>query len=181
VQLGVSLTPDLEDRGQNVTRIDSTTGFGEVIEAGANYEGKFENFGLAAALTGQAGKADTAAVEDLRAWNAGTVVSFSGFSLAGSYGDWNDSGNTNNSNSDYYTLGGAYDFGPFGASVTYLNSNVEVGATDNDFSNLVLGADYSLAPGLTPYAEVSFFDADAAGTASDNDGTVILLGTELAF
>lgn len=180
-QVGASLTPDLEDRGQSVTRIDSTTGFGDILEAGLNYEGKFDTVGLAAAFTGEMGDADTAAVEDLRAWNIGTVLSFSGFSLAGSYGDWSDSGNANNSDSDYYTLGGAYDFGPFGASVTWLDSNVEVAGVDNDFQNLVIGADYSLAPGLTPYAEVSFFDADAAGAALDNEGTILLLGTELAF
>lgn len=179
-QVGVGLTPNLADRGQTVARIDAAN-FNNVIEAGVNYEGKFDTIGLAAALTGERGSSDVAGVEDLQAWNAGTVVSFSGFSLAASYGDWNDSGNANNSDSDYYTLGAAYDFGPFGASLTWLDSNVEVAGIDNDFDNLVLGADYKLAPGLTPYAEVSFFDADAAGTASDNDGTVILLGTELAF
>lgn len=181
IQLGLSLTPDLEDRGQTVTRMDSATGFGDIVEAGVNYEGQWDNVGLALAATGQMGDSDTSAVEDLRAWNAGANVSFSGFSLGASYGDWSDSGNTSGNDSDYYTLGGAYDFGPFGASVTWLDSNTEVAGTQNDFDILSVGADYALAPGLTPYAEVNFFDADAAGTAFDNDGTVLLLGTELAF
>jgi outer membrane protein OmpU len=178
-QVGLSLTPDLDDRGQTITRNDVAGSFGNVIEAGINYENQWDNVGLAAALTGQVGDADSAAVEDLRAWNLGTIVSFSGFSLGGSYGDWNDSGQAKGANADahYYTLGAAYDFGPFGASATWLDS--ELGS--NDFNNLVLGTDYSLAPGFTPYAEVSFFDADAVGTANDNDGTVVLLGTELAF
>lgn len=180
-QVGLSFTPDLEDRGQLVTRGDAGTGFGDIFGAGLNYEGQWDNIGIAAALTGEMGDADTSAVEDIRAWNAGTVLSFSGFSFGASYGDWDDSGNTSNSESDYYTLGAAYDFGPFGASVTWLDSNVEVAGVDNDFDNLAIGADYALAPGLTPYAEVSFFDADASGAALDNDGTVILLGTELAF
>lgn len=180
-QVGLGLTPDLEDRGQSLTRLDSGTGFGDVVEAGLNYQGQFNNVGLAAAWTGQMGDADTSAVEDLRAWNAGLTATFSGFSLGGSYGDWSDSGNVSDSDSDYYTLGAAYDFGPFGASVTWLDSNVEVAGSENDFDNLVFGADYALAPGLTPYAELSFFDADAAGAALDNDGTVLLLGTELSF
>ncbi len=179
-QVGLSLTPDLDNRGQLVDRIDTGTTFGDVFEAGVNYEGQWDNVGIAAGLTGQAGDADSSAAEDLRAWNAGTVLSFSGFSLGGSYGDWDDSLGAG-SDADYYTLGAAYDFGPFGASVTWLDSNIEGAGADNDFDNLVVGADYALAPGLTPYAEVSFFDADAAGAALDNDGTVILLGTELAF
>ncbi len=53
--------------------------------------------------------------------------------------------------------------------------------TNNDFDNFVIGADYKLAPGLTPYAEVAFFDQDAVGTSDDNEGTVVLLGTQLNF
>jgi len=180
-QVGLSLTPDLDDAGQTVSRGDAGTGFGDIVEGAVNYEGQISNVGVAAAFTGQMGEADTNAINDLRAWNAGTVLSFNGFNVGGSYGDWSDSGNVNNSDSDYYTLGAGYDFGPFGASITWLDSNVEVAGAENDFDNLVIGADYSLAPGLTPYAEVSFFDADAAGAAADNDGTILLLGTELAF
>lgn len=176
-QVGLSLTPDLDDRGQTITRNDSTTSFGNVIEAGVNYENQWDNFGLSAAVTGQRGDSDSAAVEDLAAWNLGAIGSFSGFSFGGSYGDWNDSGNASGVDASYYTLGAAYDFGPFGASATWLDS--ELGS--NDFNNLVLGTDYSLAPGFTPYAEVSFFEADTAGTVNDNDGAVVLLGTELAF
>lgn len=176
-QVGLSFVPDFTDRGQTVTRSDVGTSFGNVIQAGVNYEGQWDNLGLSAAVTAERGDADSNAVEDLMAWNAGTVLSFSGFSLGGSYGDWDDSGNVKGTDANYYTLGGAYDFGPFGASATWMDSNLG----NNDFNNLVLGTDYSLAPGLTPYAEVSFFDADATGTVNDNSGTVVLLGTELAF
>jgi hypothetical protein len=180
VQAGLSFTPDTKERGQIVNRI-KTGGFSDVLGLGLNYQNTFNEVGVEAAFTGEAGKAHTAGVEDLRAWNAGVSAAYRGFSLAGSYGDWNDSGNANNQNSDYYTLGGAYDFGAFGASVNWLKSKAEVAGAKNRFSNVVLGADYRLAPGLTPYAEVSFFDANAAGAASDNDGTILLLGTELAF
>ena len=82
------------------------------------------------------------------------------------------------SDADYWTLGAAYESGPFGLSVTYLDSE----RADNELQNLVIGADYALAPGLTPYAEVSFFDADVSGTTvGDNEGSVFLLGTTLNF
>ncbi len=38
-----------------------------------------------------------------------------------------------------------------------------------------------MAPGLTPYVDVTFFETDQAGTTIENDGTVILMGTLLSF
>lgn len=187
-QLGLSFIPDFDDAGQLTTRFDtvggaagSIAGFGDTLELGVNYEGQWDNVGVAAAATYVTGDADTSAREDLNAWNVGTAVSFSGFSVAGSYGDWGDSTLASSDEGDYYTLGAAYDFGPFGASVTWLDSTLEVSGADSDFENLSIGADYSLAEGLTPYAELSFIEADAPGVASDNDATILILGTELAF
>lgn len=176
-QIGASYIPDLTDRGQTVTRSDNGTSAGDIFQAGVNYEGKWDQVGIAAAVTGEMGDADTSVVEDLAAWNAGLMVTFSGFSLAGSYGDWGDSLAANNTDADYWTIGGAYDFGPFGASVTYLSSE----RGNNDFDNLSIGADYKMAEGLTPYAEINFYSMDPAGVVSDNDGTVFIIGSQLAF
>jgi len=180
LQIGLSYTPDLDDRGQTVSRIDNATGgYGDVIELGLNYAGDWDGFGFSLAATGVTGDADTAATEDLTNWNVGTAFSFMGVNFAGSYGDYDETFG-NGTDAQYFTLGAGYDFGAFGASVTYLDSEVDLGAGENEFDNLVIGADYMVAPGMTPYAEVSFFDADAA-TGTDNDGTVVILGTELAF
>ena len=179
LQIGVSYTPDLDDKGQTAARTDTTGSFGDVIEAGLNYEGDWDGVGFAAAATGIWGDAEVASAEDLEGWNVGLATSFMGVSVAGSYGDWGETLGTG-ADADYYTLGAAYDFGPFGASVTWLDSSVDAATGSNDFENLVVSADYALAPGLTPYAEVSFFDADSA-TGTDNDGNVVIIGTELAF
>ncbi len=198
-QLGVSYSPNDVSRGQSITRTDNRgatavadvagAGFAaaeNIFTGGVNWEGKFDQFGLALGATGETGNAETAGYEDLRAWNAGGKVTFMGFSVAGSYGSWGESLRLKTINADetrYWTVGGAYEFGPFGASVTYLNSRFDQGNVtgDNKFRNLSVGADYKLAPGLTPYAEVDFFDADVPGTASDNDGTLVLVGTQLNF
>lgn len=183
-QLGLSYAVDTDDRGQNVTLADNTAGQAEnIFAAGINWEGKFNQVGIVLAATGEMGDSESSLYEDLRAWNVGGKVTFSGFSLAASYGNQSDSLTLSSLNADdsyYWTVGGAYEFGPFGVSVTYLDSEYDTGANSNDFSNLVIGADYKLAPGLTPYAEVSFFDANAA-TVADNDGTVVLIGTQLNF
>lgn len=218
-QAGVSFTPDLQDRGQSNSRTDKIAGapgvdaYGNIFEAGLNFENQFANgVKLALSLTGETGDADEGSAvagnsderEDLRAYAVGGLVGYQGFSLAASYGNWDDSGQTNglNNESDYWTVGGGYEVGPFGLSITYLKSTVEadVGNVaagrdyENDFRNVVLGADYKLAPGLTPYAEVSFYEFDdgrteaeagavGAGTGAtfDNQGTAFILGTQVAF
>lgn len=71
-----------------------------------------------------------------------------------------------------------------GLSLTYMDSEYEQASNAsgfNDLSNIVVGADYKLAPGLTPYAEVSFYDLDSSGTTYDNQGTTVLVGTQVAF
>ena len=182
-QLGLSYSPDLTDRGQAVTRNDTTLGnAGDIFELAANYEGQFDMVNLGVAGAYIFGDGDTG-TEDINAWNLGAMVGYKGFSLAGSYGDWDESlmATGTNGEGDYFTLGAAYEGGPFGLSVTYMDSELDMGAASNDFDNLVFGADYKLAPGLTPYAELSLYDFDAPGAAADNDGTVFILGTQLAF
>jgi len=195
-QLGLNYSPNDRDRGQFTDRTDKSTGCAgttgtlcrvqDVFGAGINWEGKWDQVGIGLAATGELGNAENNLYEDLRAWNVGTWVGMAGFKLAGSYGDWSDSMRLKADNADdssYWTVGGSYEWGPFGVSVTYLTSEYDVAATttDNEFDNIVVGADYKLAPGLTPYAEVSFYGQDAPGTSDDNDGTVFLIGTQLNF
>lgn len=180
-QAGVSYTPDLNGRGQVAAR--NNTGGQDVVELGLGYETSFEN-NTKLALAGTYLTGDNATgLDDLEGWNAGALLGIWGFNFAGSYGEWTEIAETAAADeADYWTAGVGYDLGAFGLSATYLQSTVEApGVADSDFENLVLGADYKLAPGLTPYAEVSFYEFDAAGAANDNDGTTVILGTQLAF
>ncbi len=182
-QLGVSYTPDAGNSGTAAAFTGKNNGdYADVWNAGVNYNGKFQNIGLAASLTGEIGSAENTAVKlrDLRAWQAGVNLSWMNWSLGGSYGDWGKSTQAKNvaaKNSNYWTAGIGYETGPYGASVTYLDSTYN----RNKTQNISVGADYKLAPGLVPYAEVSFFDLDLAGTNIDNKGTVVLVGTHLNF
>ena len=203
-QAGVSYTPQLNDRGQFMSRSD-VNGEASVIDAGLGYEGTFSGLKLAAAATYETGtgKGDNgggAAIvpatgtlsnigsSDINAFNVGALLGWHNFSLAGSYGDIMDSG-INGSSGDYWTAGLGWTAGPIGVSATYIKSeldgNTVTGGGDNKFNNLVLGAEYKLAAGLTPYAEVSFFDlngnAATSATPGSNNGTIFLLGTQVAF
>ena len=45
-----------------------------------------------------------------------------------------------------------------------------------------MGIDYKLAPGLTPYAEISYYRQEGGhSSANDNDGHVFLVGSQLNF
>ncbi len=179
-QAGVSYTPNLANRGQVANSLE-TANQNDVIDLALGYDRTFGAYKLALSGTYET-SSTTAATPDINGWNVGGTLGFQGFSLAGSYGDIQDTGNAANESANYWTAGLGYAAGPIGLSATYLDSTYETAARDNDFSNLVLGADYKLAPGLTPYAEVSFYDfGGAAGATTNNQGTLVLLGTQVAF
>jgi hypothetical protein len=190
-QAGVSYMFDSKGTNRGIFADHGDTDSGEaenVWLGGLSWEGKYSNVGLAVAATGEWGSAESTTQEDLRTWNVGAKANYMGFSLAGSYGNLGDSLSTTAVNGDahdahYWTAGLAYETGPFGASVTWIDSQVELDGVsgDNNFDNLSVGVDYKLAPGFTPYAEVNFVQVDPTGTANDNDATVFIAGTTLSF
>jgi len=213
-QAGVSYLPDQTNTGQGTALLPTPNPAGpnrtknnaglsaNIVTGGISYDHKFGDVGIAAAVTGEEGKAQNRQFDGLEAWNAGAKATYKGASLAGSYGNWGSSNNFKAAHSKdtwYWDIGAAYETGPWGASITYMQSQFDCGTgagagnneycTDiapstykNKFSNVSIGADYKLAPGLTPYAEVSFFDENAGDfDARDNKGTVTLLGTQLNF
>ncbi len=191
VQAGVSYTPDLEERGTSNGWSGSNNANRQSIEdvwnLGFNYQGQYDEVGVEASATGEFGTSEAAANDDLEAYNLGLNLTFAGVTVGGSWLQADEFGvvATQGAEAEAWTLGAAYEFGPFAASVTYLESEVENGVAagqDAEFENLVFGADYQLAPGLVPYVEVAFFDTDDNNSATaDNDGSLVIVGTELTF
>ena len=199
LQAGISYTPDQGEHG-NAEGFSSANGGGtnfiDVWNAGLNYEKQYDAVSVAASLTGEWGEAKdsgttAATIDDLRAYAIGATISHAGFTIGGSWAKASEYGAAKAFGSDlrYWTLGGSYEFGPVAASITYFDSNVEnatsANAPDQEFRNLSLGLDYKLAPGFMPYIEVSFFETDDnvadTATTADNEGSVILVGTQLNF
>lgn len=192
-QIGVSFAPNMIDSGQYVGRLDNIPGFfaEDILSGGLNYEGQFDQVRVTASATGEWGNASDSAYQDLRAYALGAKLTYAGFSLAGSWGDWTDSLTIKSaafdSDYDYWTLGLAYDGGTYGVSATYLSSSTTLPdsftgniRSDTEFKNFVVGADYKLAPGMTPYIEASFFEYESR-FSFENDGYVVLVGSQLAF
>lgn len=180
-QFGIDYAPDSGNGGTAAGfTTDADAGdYENLLQAGLSYEHEWSGVGFAASIVGETGESEVAAQEDLAAYQAGLKLHYDSFSIAGSYGDWGDSGQAIGANADvtFWTAGIAYENGPLGLSATYFDSD----AAGNAFNNIALSADYQLAPGLMPYAEVSFFEFDEAGTPIDNEGTVFLTGAMVSF
>jgi len=213
-QVGVSYMPDQVNRGQGTTGLASpqlpgpdrsTQHLGlsqNIFTGGVNYDNKFGDVGFTLAATGERGNSQSKAYDNLSAWNGGGKLSWMGWSLAGSYGSWGSSNTlktAHSNNTHYWDIGGAYEYGPFGVSLTYLDSQFDCGTANigvggntlncqadgkDKFKNWSLGADYKLAPGLTPYAEVSYYDQKTPAVTGENfsnKGYVGIIGTQLNF
>jgi predicted porin len=197
-QAGISYTPDTANTGSNVATDGlAAHSLGDVknmVSGGISYSNQFDQVTFSASATGEYGNANNFnqtnadKKKDLRTYAFGASLSYANFTLAGSYGNWGKSllkkfpttGQAKYKNSHYYTAGLSYIQGPVGASVTYFESKYQ----KNKFQNISVGADYKLAPGLMPYAEVSFVEmkaADAGLQARKNKATVYILGTMLKF
>ncbi len=156
---------------------------------------------------------------NLQAYDAGFMVTYLGATFGASYGNWGKSLQpksgiyscdydsslpiasqdctagtaTKFSDAKYYTAGAAYQFGPFAASVTYLDSDFQ----KNTYNALSFGVDYKMAKGFMPYLEVTKYDfksnqpkasdvdqstvSDNQRQLQDNNGYVVLAGLLFSF
>ncbi len=149
-----------------------------VVEGALVYDGEFGGIGVLASVVGLYGdlknSAETAFGDD-KWWGVqgGASVDLYGFKLAGSVAT-TIVGDTKR---DFFTAGIGYGFGPVNTSVTYgqiFNTNSDfdeaVGIGDSAY-NLVVSADYALAPGLVLAGDVSWFDNDTTGDSETDFGT----------
>lgn len=182
VQVGVSYAPDLGERGNAVGfNADNAGDYENVFNAGINYTGQYDQVGIAAAVTGETGKNELSTIEKLRGWNAGVNLSYMGFSFGGSYGDLGKTFQLKTSEGKrrtyYWTAGAAYETGPYGVSLTFLNGKYRKSRSDI----YSLGADYQLAPGLLPYVEVNHVRLKEESVANKNNATNVIVGSRLSF
>lgn len=132
---------------------------------------------------------------DVKTYSVGTVVEYQGFSAALSYA--NDGKSLAPKSSDFtsywYTAGLGYKNGPMSTSLTYLygkKGNKTAAQGEESTAPLVktsavsLGADYMVAPGMKPFAEVTYVTVKPNRVINGNTkekATVFILGTRLKF
>jgi hypothetical protein len=118
---------------------------------------------------------DEVSGKDPNAWSAGLVLGYQGFSIGGSYANWNNSAISDGL--EVYDLGVAYETGPWGFSFTYMHGEVDTDGGEID--KFMLGMDYKLAVGVRLGAFAIYEDGDSDSGTQDWDGDGFIIGTGL--
>ncbi len=116
--------------------------------------------------------------EDLDEWGIGGEVGFGGFTVGGFYIDSEGDLVTDRQR---YGVGATFSTGPWSFGANALLAEDDRPAGDTEDTIIGVGVEYSLAPGLTPYADLVFFDSDQPGSVNDNEGSVFLVGVTASF
>ncbi len=208
-QVGISYVPNVHRTGtvatlnntpkhSNTLQSDTFRGFNNVFEGGIKYSGKVQDFDFETSVIAERSLKSKNSTDrrGLFAYEIGALVKYKEFSVATSYSDWTYSGalrtKPTRKGGGYWTLGAAYEKNKFGISATYFSSRVanlftgdepltKVDNAYNKFEVLSIGTDYTVAPGLMPYAEISFFKTKYNTSPANNRGSVLLVGTKLTF
>lgn len=175
------------------------------IQMALRYRGKFQDVGVAAGVTfaqqtaqeNRAGSANTTAFEDPQGFQGGLALSWGAWKVGASYIQWEDAltshsnpvaaaSGTDIDDATALALGIEYGMGPWTIGVNYLAEEAEdsttfAGETENTAYGI--GAEYALAPGLALTGEIVFFEREDESdvAANDNDGTVLIIGTQFSF
>lgn len=195
-RFGATFTPNTKVHGtaSSVTSVvKGDEGFKNVFETGLSYTSEIKNVGVKFAVVGEFGKNQEKNIKNLRAYEVGTNLSYKGFTVGGSYGDWGKYGASTAAEfgkTSYWTAGVGYANGPVSASLTHLQGKkgiekVGKNKTHNKLRNTVIGVDYKVAPGVLPYVEFSSFKMNQASQAADkennNKGHIFMTGVKLSF
>lgn len=200
-QAGVSYIPNLESGGDNnsaLTRIGTgdggrNTGLHDGVAGGVNFKEKFGEIGVQA--SGGAMWADSSSGTEngsdanLLAYNAGLQLSYGGFAIGGAYlrvpqgqrGTLSGAqaanvggvaGSPIRSNGMSWTVGAAYEFGPYKIGIDYMkgeNNKTTSGGLDRMEQGVVSGS-YALGPGIRLVGGVFYYDWQEENRMSENNG-----------
>jgi hypothetical protein len=208
IQAGVSYATQNGSEAQNVVALKNTTpGYKDFWEFGANYTGTFAGFSVAAGATASMASGEdrqgvpftTAAtstqLEDFFAWQAGAQLGYAGFKFGGGYIDGDDFGarrNTEAGDATAWHVGASYTAGPFAVGVTYADAEgAKQGFTTyaSDYKTYGGGVAYTLAPGFVVQADLMYVDEEVVNVTrtvgpsvtETNEGYVAVLSTRLNF
>lgn len=182
--VGASFTPSDNAVASDPDLGESTNDLRDTISIGGNYQGEFNNVSVgvsAGANFGELGETSATSGGDHTEYGFGAEVGFGAITVGGFWitSEQENATGGDNVDRDRFGLGATFSTGPwsFGANALLAEDD----NSDAEDTVYGVGVEYSLADGLTPYADLVFFDNDLAGSASDNDGTVFLVGVTASF
>lgn len=204
-QFGISYIPDASNSGNtnfsenNKFAAPTNPGYDYTLKdgigLGLTYENKISSdVLLRLSLTGEHAKVKkfvTTAqphtplnVTNLNTISYGASLNYQKFSFSASYTDYLKSlTQTTDSkrNSHIVTVGGGYKFDKLKLSLSHFFSHHR----GNKLNATTFSAEYKLAPGILPYASISYITAKGSNLAETREisrkGTIALVGTKLTF
>jgi outer membrane protein OmpU len=205
--LSYQLTNDETDDARSHRQIKNggTTGQESAIQMALRYSGKFNDVGVKAGLSyaaitakeTRAASVNTQAFEDPSGYQAGIELTMAGWTVGGGYINWSDVLRSHDTpvfaakgapvdDATSINLGVHYKMGPWTIGANYLAEESEgtaaVAANEQNEAYSV-GFRYQLAPGLRLIGELVLFDhqGETAAPNDTNDGSMLLVGTQLSF
>lgn len=193
-QFGVSYTANCGT--QDINGVQGETTIQNTISLGLNFQRKFDQVDIA--LSGGFGfgeKPRNNPGDDPKAYVFGARIGFGGFALGAYYGNQYDALSSATIDNENWGLGvgGSYETGPWGISLTWLHGQREgiVHSIDssNDTADIVeLGVKYALGPGVELRGSIYYADynsednlAKLAFGEQDNDGWAVVGGMKVSF
>lgn len=215
---GITYAPTTQGFERTADLNELNAGFSDVVSVGANYSRTFSGITFGISAGGNFAHAEDNGLgvprHDVREWMVGALISApvgpGTFSLGGFYqnsgrGGMDEAtvaaGNTNQA--QHWGVGALYETGPWGFQVNYTQFNVDyVGSVDTpvvagfgtrDVSeNYAVGGgvSYRVAPGLTPYVNIVYFNEEgtdifdpaiARVPDDSNSGVVGTVGVSFTF
>lgn len=181
-QIQVNYAPDGSQGNSGDAEIAPGTSDEDVIQFGMNWVESINGVDIGIGGAYSTSSTQSATLEDTEGLHVGANIGISGFTFGASYGDNFDSGCTKGVACDggqFFEVAGGYGTGPFGIGIGWFHGENEEAGFDEEIDVFSITGQYSLAPGLALYSEINFIDEDVAAT--DNDGTVFMLGASASF
>ncbi len=183
-QTGVSFTPT----PNNGDDFKQDGAWENHIGIGFNYDKTFDDLRFRGSGVISWGNVPDPALKDIWAWSIGGIVDWGPYSLGANYTDNRQSQLISGSidHAHYWNVAASYERGPLYLSVGAFKSHFVYGwdvLGRDDFLNVSLTADYSVAPGLGVYAEIDLIEdeQDLGDEAVDNATTVVIMGVKMSF
>ena len=192
IQLGVSFIPNYEPGGDSNSSLKSSNNqINNGWAGGINYKKDFKGFGVQLSGGYQYGDAAadslTGAGDNLHAYSFGAQFGYAGFSFGGAFGrgegDMGGSRAGQRFNSRGWTVGTAYEVGPYKIGVGYMKGeeNPTSNAGKGHLDQVALSGTYIIGPGIHLVAGVFAFDGENEDNSQENDGWGVTTGFKLGF
>ncbi|WP_185681182.1 porin [Parvibaculum sedimenti] len=188
-QLGLSFTPDANNKGPNenglVLAPKTDAYIRDVFEIAANYAGTFSGVDLGVDGFYTTGKSDSENV-DPKEYGFGANLGYAGFTLGGAWYRSEDIWATfypdsNNNENTTWTLGLKYATGPWTVGTAYLDGDQDWGGYYYRVKTLQVGGGYNLGSGVDLGLDIQFSNYKNNDNNQDYDSKSVGLVLAIAF